>query len=172
MRKSLFEYLVDGCYIGVENIRTGETYYHLYNETDPENDWQIYDNENFCWKFGGWQIKKIIMINNEGMISKVIWERQKELPELKTGMIVYVDVNNKKNDWYEDCADYGIIVNDYIIYQKRGYDHVKDIVVDTNQALKDPDFDGLCLTKIWSKDIGCYGFDAVKDAKPIWTFND
>lgn len=90
-------------------------------------DWNLYKNENLE-KFG-FKIQYIIKINNKGEISKVIFNRERDLPEpipkIEDGMFIRVcDKNNYNKD---NSLGYIDLNRNKIIFQDGSYKEVDRI---------------------------------------------
>lgn len=151
----LDEIFAEGNYIGVKKEDGNKVYYHRYGVT-TERYLNCYRNENLEDKNDDeWFVYKVIRLNNEGKITNVIFDRNRDLnpmPKIENGMKLYVD-----NECYDE-PQIGIVVNNKIYYQDGGWDYVIN-----------KDFPDNCIYDniIAIYDDG-YGFN-YKEKGPIWT---
>ena len=141
-----------GNYIGVKNPNSKKIMYEPI-EYDDVYDWYDYKNENLTSSLDkNWIVYRIIQLNNEGEITNVVFDREKDMPkpmpELKTGM--FVDVKG---------SGLGVVVSNKVVYRDGGFDfcNLKDDLYDSN--VNDS------IVKVWEN---CNSFAGCLNQKPDW----
>lgn len=122
----------EGNIVGLHNVREGETYGWTvvdksYWHQSGQINWEDYFNSNLSFDTGFYlfEIQYIIRLDNKGQVSERLFDRDKDMkpeanpmPELKHGMIIEIEHNDKKVLGYIDKY------RGLIVYQDGTYDPI------------------------------------------------
>ena len=138
-----------GNYIGTKNEDTGKVYYHLINEDDPFDSYQ--NDALRSYILGSWLVWRIIKLNDNGEITEVVFDRQRDMPKprpkLENGMFVRI------TDEADPFDDYGVVVGDKIVYRTGGWCDVEDEIP--------------YIVAVWDN-ARCFDECGSSTYKPIW----
>lgn len=167
-----------GNIVGTRNMYTNKIYNTPIDEYTNERIFYEYKNKDLTYKnckvdvdynvghgyVTDFQIEYIIRLDENGEISKRIFDRKKdmlvEIPELKVGMfgkVLYYE-NGKFNDDYNNFGKFIVGIKDKIIYQNGGYDDLNEVVRLTKRV------DDVAIVEIYDADY----FKNCDESTLIW----
>lgn len=123
-----------------------------------KNDCMDYFNDSLYYKSKDFisEIQYIIRLDERGNVAEILFDRKRDMPkpmpELETGMFVYVP-HIGTGLGFVDAE------NNHIIYQKGGFDYIQDNKLGKGIITE--------ITKVYSKNI-VYSFNLCDECKPIW----
>ena len=120
---------VDGVYIGIKNNRYNGVIYYPYSTYDNSLEWlDEYNNE--CLSYNGrpdckTYVQRIICLDNDGAITALLFDRERDMVEATNGQFVKVCHNILSKQWTTSVL--GVVVDERIVYEDGEWDCLGDV---------------------------------------------